>query len=112
VRRIPLRTVDVPGEQPFSYADALRLVIRQPLDTQKGVSIEEMRLGIRILDRIDAAGDVLELEDADYEHLVLKLKAMAWGMVERRLLEFIDTVLEAPEASTNGQVVKAGVAAS
>lgn len=100
MKSIPLRTV---GD--FVYADAIRLVVRQPLDKQAGVGIEEMRRGIRILDKLDAAGEVLALEDADYDHLVAKLRVMSWGMVDRDLLAFIDTVLEAPEHTTNGTVI-------
>jgi hypothetical protein len=109
VKHIPLRTVQ-PSDAaaaPLVYADAIRMVIRQPLDPSKGVSIEEMRKGIRILDKLDAAGNTLDLEDADYEHLKAKLEGMAWGMVDRDLLDFIDTVLNAAEgASANGLIEK------
>ena len=98
---------------PFVYADAIRMVIRQPLDKQAGVSIEEMRKGIRILDALDAAtGDTLDLEDADYDHLKAKVEAMHWGVVDRDLLGFIDAVLTASEAGRNGLIEKAEVPAT
>lgn len=97
MRYVPLRTVEVPDGEAFVYADAIRMVIRQPLDKQAGVTIDEMRKGIRLLDKLDAAtDDTLALEDADWEHLKAKLEVMTWGIVDRDLLEFIDAVLNAP----------------
>jgi hypothetical protein len=108
MKTIQLKTVQATeGGAALVYADAIRTVIRQPLDTNRGVYIDEMRKGIRILDKLDEAEasnrGKLELEDADYEHLKLKIEAMAWGMVDRHLLEFIDMVLAA-SASPNGIV--------
>ena len=105
----------------FEYIDLIRQVIRMPLDrvSGRGVSIEEMRQGIRILDALEGkqAGDILELEDADHAHLVAKVKAFPWAFVDRRLLQFCatienatDTVLDEPTPAAerqNGQVVEA-----
>jgi hypothetical protein len=94
VKQIPLRTIETDGE-PLVYGDFIRTIVRQPMNKEKGVDIDEMRKGIRILDKLDASNGVLELEDADYNHLKAKLETMTWGMVDRNLLEFIDTVLNA-----------------
>jgi hypothetical protein len=81
------------------YHSLIEQVIRIPLDRQAGASIDEMRRGIRVLDRLDASsGEVLELEDADWEHLVAKVKVMPWIVVDRRILRFIDDVLGATDA--------------
>lgn len=113
MKTIQLRTVQATDSSAaLVYADAIRTVIRQPLDTNRGVSIDEMRKGIRILDKLDEAEKTnsgqLSLEDADYEHLKQKIEAMSWGMVDRHLLEFIDTVLSA-EVPANGLVAPARV---
>lgn len=108
MKHIPLRTIQGPdGTVSLAYNEVIRTVIRQPLDSQKGVSIDEMRKGIRIFDKLDESKDTLELEDADYDHLKAKVEGMQWGIVDRDLLDFIDTVLNASEhSSTNGRVVK------
>jgi hypothetical protein len=89
--------------------------IRVPLDRQSGASIDEMRRGIRVLDALDRAKDeVLELEDADWEHLVEKVKRMPWGMVDRRFIRFYDDVCLAsdePRARQDGIGKTDGVAA-
>jgi len=85
----------------MAWADVIRQVIRRPLDSQRGADIDELRRGIRVLDALDAAKDrVLALEDADYDHLKAKTLAMQWGLVDRRVLSFIDDVLGATEGLT------------
>jgi hypothetical protein len=87
----------------MTWADVIRQVIRRPLDPQRGADIEEIRHGIRVLDAVDKAGPVLELEDSDWEHLVEKTKAMQWAIVDRRILLFIDDVTQATDqVSVNG----------
>jgi hypothetical protein len=106
MKQIPLRVIEASeGAAGIDYSDAIRTVIRQPLDPQRGVHIDELRRGIRILDKLDASTDTLELEDADYDHLRQKIEAMAWGMVDRNLLDFIDAIFSAAERSNvNGLV--------
>lgn len=106
MKYIPLRTVPIENAPSFEYAEAIRTVIRQPLDQQRGVNIDEMRRGIRILDKLDESTDMLKLEDADYDHLKQKVEAMSWGMVDRNLMDFIDAVLNASETNKNGQVIE------
>ena len=78
----------------IDYRDVVQQVIRAPLKPEAGVGIEEMRQSIRVLDALDKANGTLELEDADWNHLVAKTRAMQWAFVDRRILTFIDDVLE------------------
>lgn len=107
MKKIPLRVLPDPQmpNDPLAEirtVDLIRQVIRQPLDKQKGADIEEIRKGIRLLDAIDALpnGNVLELEDSDYDHLKEKVIAMQWGVVDKRLLRVVDDILEATDVVT------------
>jgi len=100
VKAIRLRTVqsgpsDVEGE--LEWAEIIRQVIRKPADPTKGIEIDEMRKSIRVLDALGKSNGVLELEDADWEHLKVKTLAMQWGIVDGRIVRFVDEVLEATE---------------
>jgi len=95
MKHIPLRSLPDAELGEIRTADVVRQVIRQPLDKQKGADIEELRKGIRIFDALDSANGSLELEDADWEHLVSKLNSMQWGLVDRRLVQIVDDVLKA-----------------
>lgn len=105
MKRIPLKVlVDVDNKDDvIDYRAVIKAIVRKPLDSQRGVDIEEMRRGIRILDALDAAkGTILDLDDADHAHLIEKLQAMQWVAVDRRIMQFIDDVTNPPdEASLN-----------
>jgi hypothetical protein len=79
----------------LDWSEAIRQVLRRPLDPQKGADIEEMRRSIHVLDALDAADGTLELEDADWQHLCQKVRAMQWAFVDRRIVQLIDSVLDA-----------------
>lgn len=81
------------------YRDIIENAIRFPLDRQTGATVDEMRKGIRILDALDRAqGDVLELEDADWDFLKQKVEKFPWAGTDRRFLRFYDDVTGATEA--------------
>lgn len=100
MKRIALRSLPdphLPKDHPshtIHYRDVVEQVIRAPLNPQGGVGIDEMRQSIRVLDALDKADGTLQLEDADWNHLVAKTKAMQWAFADRRILTFIDDVLE------------------
>lgn len=87
------------------YRLLIETVVRTPIDRQSGATIDEMRKGIRILDALDRASTVLELEDADWEHLKTKVERMPWAMIDRRLVQFYDDVNEATDAIRDPQLV-------
>src|SRR5215831_18742395 len=85
----------------FEWAELIRQVIRRPLDVQRGADIDELRKGIRVLDALDKASEnVLELEDNDWEHLKAKTLAMQWLIIDRRVVWFVDDIVNATEQLT------------
>ena len=83
----------------IDYRILVEQAARMPLDRQNGATIPEMRQSIRILDALDAAqGGVLELEDADWEHLRQKVEKMPWAMIDRRIVQFYDDITGATDA--------------
>jgi hypothetical protein len=97
------------------YRSVIEQAIRVPLDRQAGATIDEMRKGIRVLDALDRVplsgtvepgpnggvelhpNTVLELEDADWEHLKHKVERMPWAVVDRRFVQFHDDITGASE---------------
>lgn len=76
---------------PLHYADLLAIVANA---APQGVSVEQMRQRIRILDACDRARDqpTIILEDADYTAALELVKAHRWGGVDRDLIAFTDAV--------------------
>jgi hypothetical protein len=81
------------------YRSVIEQAIRVPLDRQSGATIDEMRKGIRVLDALDRVPPegVIELEDADWEHLRHKVERMPWALVDRRFVQFHDDITGASE---------------
>jgi hypothetical protein len=95
VKRIPLKTLSDARGGDIVYQDVLREVVRRPLDPQRGADIPEMRQSIRVLDALESANGMLELEDSDYQHLKEKLLKMPWNVVDKRLVQLVDDVVGA-----------------
>jgi hypothetical protein len=81
------------GPEPIvDYAEVLSNVIKRPLNPQAGADIAEMKQSLRVLDALEKANGVLELEDADWEHLKLKLRAQPWNVIDQRIVDLVDEV--------------------
>lgn len=81
------------GPEPVvDYVEVFGNVIRRPLNPQTGADISEMRQSLRVLDALDKANGYLELEDADWEHLKLKLHAQPWNVIDQRIIDLVDEV--------------------
>lgn len=111
MKRIALRTLTDPKDPSsvIEYRAVIAQCLKVPLDKQSGANIDEMRKCIRVLDALDSAqGDVLELEDADWEILKKKVTSMPWAVVDRRIVMFHDDVMLATDiVPLNGQLVTA-----
>jgi hypothetical protein len=89
-----------PGDQLYdinlvNYRTIIEQAVRLPLDRAAGASIDEMRKGIRILDALESSNGTLELEDADWDYLRLKVDRMPWAQTDRRFVQFYDDVMGA-----------------
>lgn len=69
---------------------------------QQGMSIDDIRKRIRILDVIDELDEsdtFMDLEDLDYLTLKNAIQTQKWVIADRNLLRIIDDVLEAETPS-------------
>lgn len=85
----------------FSTIDVLLEVLQRP--GPMGVSVEEMRDRLRLVGRIEQAsgGEVLELDNSDYQKIVQMLEGFRFGVVTRDLLDIVDGImLDAPVTSS------------
>ncbi len=101
MRVIPLKKVPmiVFGEQKeFSYKEMLQVIMESPQDPTKGLSIEEVRKSIRVLDVLEKSEEILFLEEADYSHMISKVKATKFSTANKVFVDFIDH-LEKAESS-------------
>jgi len=93
MKTITFRKVQM-GENTLDYKTQLIGIMQTPSDPQRGAGIEEVRKSVRVLDTLDKAGDdQVELEDADYVHVVEKIKAARYLVLTKEVLQFIDDML-------------------
>ena len=82
-----------PGQ--LDYAAMIRVIIQSPTNPQQGLTVEDVRKAVRVLDALDKSKDKLELEDADYEVLKTKLDAFKFGFAHKNIITFVDDILKA-----------------
>jgi len=82
--------------------DLLKLICEQSPD---GVTIEQVRSAIRVMDKIDAmeadsglCTDILLLEDSDHQFLVGKFSTMKFVKADRGILDLFDRLSKAVSA--------------
>lgn len=61
------------------------------------MNLEDVRRGVKLLDMLDAAKDVVLLEDADWRFLRAKVEGAPYSVADKRILEIADAVIGAPE---------------
>jgi len=82
------------GESTMSYAQLAGVCIKN-INPQKGLTLEEMRQGIKVMDILEKEPESIELEDADYNFLLQKVNTMPWAMYHKDVIAFADAVKEA-----------------
>ena len=84
------KTIKLIEGEMFSSKRVLVEVLSLP---PQGCSIAEMRKRMRVMDAIDAAqGDMMTLEDADYELLKRVFESNQFRLVHKDLLAIADTL--------------------
>ena len=82
----------------LDYKEYLKTIVAMPNEGQKGLTIEEIRSSMRVLNAIEkVGGDVLDLEDQDYEYMKKKVNAARFGFASAEILQFIDDVTNVKE---------------
>lgn len=79
------------GEKELAYADLARFCINRK-DGNKGFTISDMRLRLIIVDTLEEAGKVIELEDAHADLLKASVRTTQWGFMHKDLIAFSEAV--------------------
>lgn len=98
MKRVPLKKVPLvtpTGEDSeLDYLLYLEIAIKNPLNGQNA-DIEENRKSIRLLDALEKAEeDGVDMEDADYEYLCTKVKALRFNWIDPAFVQFVEDVTE------------------
>jgi len=94
MRFIVLKSFRLEG-QTATYRELLKLQIERPVNLQQGMNVAEMRMALKLMDKLDAATDVFALEDAEWEFVKRKIESAGWIKADRGILQFCDDVVDA-----------------
>lgn len=95
---IKLKKLGKEGESgQLDYAAMIRVIIQSPTNPQQGLTVEEIRKSVRVLEALDKAKGKLELEDADYDVLKTKVENFRFGLAHKDILTFIDDIIAVGE---------------
>ena len=93
---IELKILGEKGKVGFlDYKSLIRTIVQVPSDTRQGLSVDEVRKSVRVLDALDEAKDKLTLEDADYNLLRTKVNDFKFAFAHKNIVAFVDDILKA-----------------
>ena len=97
MKKIILKNIET--EPKMNYRESLMTIIKTPMNPREGISIDEMRKSVKLLDLIEIKKDEdeVELEDADYDFLKKKVESFKFAFANKIVLQFIDDILLAEE---------------
>lgn len=100
MRKISLKKVDG-----LDYKTLLKSILAAPKDQSAGLQLDEIRKAVKILDTIDAADDAVMLEDSDWQYVRDRVKGASYVVADKRIVDFADTVIGAPEVAIQERAV-------
>lgn len=97
MKEIKLKILDTGELTQLDYKELIKSMIATPSNPRAGLTLDEVRKGVRVLGVLENSKEVLTLEDADYNLLVKKLDTFKFGTAHKNIIEFADDIKEAKE---------------
>jgi hypothetical protein len=82
----------------FDYKEQLIGIMEVPLNQNEGARIDEIRKSMRVIDVLEKAEGVLELEDADYTFMKEKVLSIGFKQIDHVVLDFLEEVSSGEKA--------------
>ena len=93
LKKVPMKT---PAGQDMilDYAEYIKAIIGSPNEGQKGLSVDEMRKSIRVIDAVESARDeVAAFEDADFEYLKIRIGGAKFLFADQNFVDFVESIM-------------------
>lgn len=93
MKTIELKTVKFQAygnESTLDYKALLQAILESPLDPAKGTSIGEIRKSVRVLDAIENMEETLQLEDADFDYMLERIRNAKFTSNNKVFIDFVD----------------------
>ena len=76
--------------QTLDYRDMLYILMETPANPQAGADIGEVRKSIRVMDALEKANGTLQLEDADFDYVLQRVKAAKFTSSNKVFVDFVE----------------------
>jgi hypothetical protein len=86
-----VKKIEFPTEKAAMFSDMLKTVVSN--SPEGGYSLEEFRMGFKILEKIDVAEASIDFEDSEYQFVVNRLQRQRFNVVSNDVHAFIENVL-------------------
>lgn len=96
-----MRKIVLKNEDGFDYKTILRGLLSVPSRKEDGLSLEEVRRSVKLLDKLDSAEHSILLEESDWSFVKGKVSGARYTLADKRIVEFADAILCAQEVSVS-----------
>ena len=79
------------------YKEMMIRALSNPQGQSREINLSDMRIALRIMDKVEAANGRVHLEDADYQFLNTRVQAMSWTLAHHHIMQFTDDIAGAKE---------------
>lgn len=88
-----MKTIKFASEKSQESKKTLAMLISQPNTKDDGFTIDQIRLALKAIDKIESAGDEITFEDAEYEYVEARVKSARFAAASHDAIAFVDAVL-------------------
>jgi hypothetical protein len=97
MKTVPLKTAKITdpagNEREVNYADYIHAIMSSPADAGKGMTLDEIRKGLRVLNALEkGTNDSFQLEDADFEFMAARVKNSKFNFAHPTILQFVEDI--------------------
>lgn len=91
-----MRKIELKTDNGLVYRDLLKSIATAPMGGRQGLQLSEVRDAMKVADKLDAANGSLLLEEDEWRFLRDRVEAAPYTAADQRILDFADSVLNAP----------------
>jgi hypothetical protein len=85
-----MKNITFPALSAFSPKQQLQTILSGA--PESGYTIADVRSATKVLDKLDACKDLLELEDAEYSFVLNRIRQVPWAMAHSDIVAFVDAI--------------------
>lgn len=99
-----MRKIILKKRKDMQDKELLKVILSKPSNPMQGFQLTEVRLSVKVLDKLELATDVLYLEDEEWTALKKRIETFSYGLAHRDVVDMADAVIKAEEVEVAGLI--------